>query len=186
MLAQKGLRLGMGREGTGVATAAPADEEAKRGDDEILKKPIGDLELSVRSRNCMERLNIKSIGDLTSRSEAELLAVKNFGTTSLAEIKQRLGELGLTLRQDGSATAAPGLPGLPASLLEDLPPELFPVGASIVPKTATPDPRSTPCHVVPITDPPLSRKIALITLKGQSLLPTAQRLAQWCRELLAD
>jgi DNA-directed RNA polymerase subunit alpha len=117
MLAQKGLRLGMGREGTGVTAAPVADEEGRRGDDEVLKKPISDLELSVRSRNCMERLNIKSIGDLTSRSEAELLAVKNFGTTSLAEIKQRLGELSLTLRQEGTP-AAPSIAPLPIGALE--------------------------------------------------------------------
>jgi DNA-binding transcriptional LysR family regulator len=60
------------------------------------------------------------------------------------------------------------------------------LGACILPKTATPDPRSTSCHVVPITDPPLSRQIALITLKGQSLPPAAQRLVQLCREMLAD
>lgn len=107
MLAQKGLRLGMFREGTGAAPPV-AEEEKRANDDEMLKKPIGDLELSVRSRNCMERLNIKSIGELCSRSEAELLAVKNFGHTSLNEIKQRLGELGLSLRQDATPAAAPG------------------------------------------------------------------------------
>lgn len=104
MLAQKGLRLGMFREGVATPAGAPAsDEEKKAGDEELLKKPIGDLELSVRSRNCMERLNIRTIGELVQRSEQELLAVKNFGQTSLNEIKQRLGELGLSLRQEASA-----------------------------------------------------------------------------------
>jgi DNA-directed RNA polymerase subunit alpha len=123
MLAQKGLRLGMFREGAGALPAAAPDEEKKANDDEMLKKPIGDLELSVRSRNCMERLNIKSIGELCQRSETELLAVKNFGHTSLNEIKQRLGELGLTLRQEAplpaAAEPAPGLEfgGEPPSIL---------------------------------------------------------------------
>jgi DNA-directed RNA polymerase subunit alpha len=101
MLAQKGLRLGMFREAPAAAGApAPVPEERKTGREEILKKPIGDLELSVRARNCMERLNIRTIGDLVERTEGELLAVKNFGQTSLSEIKQRLGELGLALRSE--------------------------------------------------------------------------------------
>ena len=101
MLAQKGLRLGMFREGaTGGAAAPPgAAEEGKRaGDEELLKKPISELELSVRSRNCMERLNIRSIGELVAKSESELLSVKNFGQTSLNEIKTKLDEFGMALR----------------------------------------------------------------------------------------
>ncbi len=108
MLAQKGLRLGMFRENpAAVASAgaggpgAPADEP-RRAQDEILKKPIGELELSVRSKNCMERLNIRTIGDLVQRSEQDLLSVKNFGQTSLSEIKQKLADLGLSLRVESA------------------------------------------------------------------------------------
>jgi DNA-directed RNA polymerase subunit alpha len=96
MLAQKGLRLGMGKmdiERLGQqAGAAPNVPE------EVMKKPISDLELSVRSRKCMERLAIETVGDLMQKTEAELLAAKNFGQTSLNEVKQRLEEFGLRLK----------------------------------------------------------------------------------------
>ena len=59
--------------------------------------PVADLELSVRARNCMERLNLRTIGELVQKSEQELMSVKNFGQTSLSEIKQRLASQGLTL-----------------------------------------------------------------------------------------
>ncbi|MFC1706467.1 DNA-directed RNA polymerase subunit alpha C-terminal domain-containing protein [Planctomycetota bacterium] len=101
MLAQKGLRLGMFRDGEEVPVAEKDGADPARGtagDEEILKKAVSELELSVRARNCMERLNIRTIGELIERSEAELLAVKNFGQTSLNEVKQRLAEHGLTLR----------------------------------------------------------------------------------------
>ena len=54
---------------------------------QILETPISDFELSVRSRNCLRKMNILTIGDLLSISEAELLSYKNFGETSLKEIK---------------------------------------------------------------------------------------------------
>ena len=54
----------------------------------------------VRSRKCIEKLNIRTIGDLIQHSEAELLMAKNFGMTSLTEIKQRLTDVGLSLRDD--------------------------------------------------------------------------------------
>ena len=59
---------------------------------------IHELELSVRSRKCLQRLGINTLGELTARTEADLLATKNFGQTSLNEIKRRLSESGLTLR----------------------------------------------------------------------------------------
>ena len=66
---------------------------------EILGKSVGDLELSVRSRKALQRLNINSLGELASRTEDELLGCKNFGTTSLNEIKQQLATFGMTLRK---------------------------------------------------------------------------------------
>jgi DNA-directed RNA polymerase subunit alpha len=96
MLAQKGLRLGMGKMDVNALVSGP---EAKQNiPEEVLKKPVADLELSVRSRKCMERLNIEVLGDLIEKTEAELLAAKNFGQTSLNEIKQRLEEHGLRLK----------------------------------------------------------------------------------------
>ena len=65
-----------------------------------LSKPITDLDLSVRARKCMARLGITVIGELTSKTADELLSTRNFGVTSLNEIRQKLGELGLSLRND--------------------------------------------------------------------------------------
>ena len=67
---------------------------------ELMDRPIADLELSVRSRKALQRLDIKSIGELCSRSDEELLGCKNFGQTSLNEIKQILASFGLQLRRD--------------------------------------------------------------------------------------
>jgi DNA-directed RNA polymerase subunit alpha len=76
------------------------DEEKERKDDkraQILKIPVTDFELSVRSRNCLARMNIRSLGDLIRKTEAELLSFKNFGETSLNEIKEILRSKGLRL-----------------------------------------------------------------------------------------
>ncbi|NLF31297.1 MAG: hypothetical protein GX591_10475 [Planctomycetes bacterium] len=59
---------------------------------------MADLELSVRARRALDRLGILTLGDLAARSDSELLSCKNFGQTSLNEIKQRLAEHGLSLR----------------------------------------------------------------------------------------
>jgi DNA-directed RNA polymerase subunit alpha len=64
---------------------------------EKLRLPISELELSVRSSNCLREANIKNIADLVRRSEEEMLSFKNFGKKSLSEIKQLLGGMGLTL-----------------------------------------------------------------------------------------
>jgi len=76
------------------------DEDQERRDDKrnkLLRTPINDFELSVRSRNCLSKMNIKSLGDLVKKTEAELLSYKNFGETSLAEIKEILKIKGLRL-----------------------------------------------------------------------------------------
>ena len=62
-------------------------------------KSVADLELSVRSRKALQRLNINTVGELASRTEAELLGCKNFGQTSLNEIKQQLSGFGMSLRK---------------------------------------------------------------------------------------
>jgi DNA-directed RNA polymerase subunit alpha len=59
---------------------------------------VDDIELSVRSRKCLQRLNVRTVGELINKTEAELLGCKNFGVTSLNEVKQQLGELSLSLR----------------------------------------------------------------------------------------
>ena len=58
---------------------------------------MDELELSVRSANCLKHANIKLIGDLVQKTEAEILATKNFGRKSLNEIKEILDEMGLSL-----------------------------------------------------------------------------------------
>ena len=127
LLAGRGLRMGQfsdepdadggGEAAAAAAGAAGGPAPAGLGDDaaadydpataglgetpgELLEKPIGDLDLSVRSRKALQRLNIQSVGELASRSDEELLACKNFGQTSLNEIKQILASYGLGLRKD--------------------------------------------------------------------------------------
>lgn len=98
ILASKGLRLGMRTEDA-LSYAPPEGEEGAppEGDDK-LAQAIDSLELSVRSRRCMERINIKTVGELTEKTEAELMAAPNFGQTSLNEVRQKLAELGLSLK----------------------------------------------------------------------------------------
>jgi len=64
---------------------------------ENLFRSVDELELSVRSANCLKHANIKLIGDLVQKTEAEILATKNFGRKSLNEIKEILAEMGLGL-----------------------------------------------------------------------------------------
>jgi DNA-directed RNA polymerase subunit alpha len=62
---------------------------------ELLKMPVEELELSVRSANCLRAANIKSIGDLVQKSESEMLKYRNFGRKSLSELADILHEMGL-------------------------------------------------------------------------------------------
>ena len=62
-----------------------------------LALPISELELSVRSSHCLDTENIRTVGDLVGYTEEQLMEVRNFGQTSLEEIKRKLGELGLTV-----------------------------------------------------------------------------------------
>jgi DNA-directed RNA polymerase subunit alpha len=72
-----------------------SEESAKL--NENLDKSVDELELSVRSANCLQNANIRFIGELVQKSEAEMLKTKNFGRKSLKEIKEILAEMGLTL-----------------------------------------------------------------------------------------
>jgi DNA-directed RNA polymerase subunit alpha len=64
--------------------------------------PIEELELGVRSYNCLKRVGIETIGDLVTKSEGELAAIPNFGKKSIEEVKETLATHGLTLRGDES------------------------------------------------------------------------------------
>jgi DNA-directed RNA polymerase subunit alpha len=80
-----------------VEREEPKGEEPKRRLNENLFRRIDELELSVRSANCLENADIKYIGELVQRTEAEMLRTKNFGRKSLNEIKEILTEMGLSL-----------------------------------------------------------------------------------------
>ncbi len=75
---------------------APRDEEAEKLN-ENLWRTVDELELSVRSANCLQNANIKYIGELVQKTESEMLKTKNFGRKSLKEIKEILAEMGLSL-----------------------------------------------------------------------------------------
>jgi DNA-directed RNA polymerase subunit alpha len=75
---------------------AEADEDLKAFN-ENLNRPVEELELSVRSANCLQNANIKLIGQLVQKTEAEMLKTKNFGRKSLKEIKEILASMGLNL-----------------------------------------------------------------------------------------
>ena len=76
------------------------DEDLEKKEDrlnQILRIPITDFELSVRARNCLSKMGINTLGDMVEKPETELLTYKNFGETSLAEIKEILASKGLRL-----------------------------------------------------------------------------------------
>ncbi len=111
LMAQHGLRVGQN-----LAAPKPAREAQTAGwnaglgflqqpdlspqEQALLSRPASDLNLSVRARKCMARLGITTMGELIQRTPDEMLATKNFGVTSLNEIRQQLAELGLKLRND--------------------------------------------------------------------------------------
>jgi DNA-directed RNA polymerase subunit alpha len=100
MLAMKGLRLGQGLEGQYSRARKQIYEELRgKAPESVLNKPISVLDLSVRARKALQLLNIQTLGDLATRTEAELMGVKNFGATSLNEIQAKLNEFGLDLRK---------------------------------------------------------------------------------------
>ena len=91
-------------------SAVLADEEKEKEVQrlrDMLSKPIEDLDLSVRARNCLDAENLASVGELVRRTEADLLRIKNFGKTSLKEIKKKLTDLGLSLGMDLPDNAVP-------------------------------------------------------------------------------
>jgi DNA-directed RNA polymerase subunit alpha len=84
-------------EGFVVEEEEVLEEEPKKMLNENLFRRIEEIELSVRSANCLENADIKYIGELVQKTEAEMLRTKNFGRKSLNEIKEILSEMGLAL-----------------------------------------------------------------------------------------
>lgn len=98
------------------------DEEARRQQDrmsQVLSIPVTDFELSVRSRNCLQRMGVMTLGDLTETTEQELLASKNFGETSLIEIREMLSSKGLELGQFAHQKREQELPYNPETMSPD-------------------------------------------------------------------
>jgi DNA-directed RNA polymerase subunit alpha len=94
------LRAGPGgvlTDGNGASAAGAPGAPARSGMDDIL---IEELELGVRSYNCLKRAGIQTVGDLISKSEGELNAIPNFGKKSIDEVIETLGARGLNLRDD--------------------------------------------------------------------------------------
>ena len=90
------LFAGLG-EGTGglVLGPEPGEEEASG----ILAQPIEDMDLTVRSYNCLKREGVATVGDLVQKTEEDLLEIRNFGQKSIDEVKAKLEEMGLGLRK---------------------------------------------------------------------------------------
>src|SRR5206468_8598891 len=78
-------------------TVGPAEDESLPSDYGIT---VEELNLSVRSYNCLKREGINTVGDLVEKSEAELMDIRNFGQKSIDEVKAKLEELGLGLREE--------------------------------------------------------------------------------------
>ena len=84
-------------------------EEEEASADEVNKKlavPVSELDLSVRASNCLEYANIKTLGELVTKEEDELLELKNFGKTTLVEIKKKLNQLGLSFKVNEDVSRA--------------------------------------------------------------------------------
>jgi DNA-directed RNA polymerase subunit alpha len=122
------------------------DEQEQRQRDrleQIMTLPVSDFELSVRSRNCLAKMGIQTLGDLARTSEAEVLASKNFGETSLVEIKEMLASKGLSLGQFAEPTAT----------------------AEPLPSFAEPVEEETEIHGLPVTELNLSVRARKCTTK---------------------
>jgi len=97
ILDQKSLHLGMALENKELQTEESPSTETTE-DRSLQNKSVDDMQLSVRARKCLHKLNIRTLGELIRTTDAELLGCKNFGVTSLNEIKRTLASMGLSLR----------------------------------------------------------------------------------------
>jgi DNA-directed RNA polymerase subunit alpha len=100
MLTQKGLVLGqLAHEKRHMQPQLSVTLSPSPLSSDVMSRPVSVLQLSVRARKCLQGLNISTIGELTMQTENELMSSRNFGQTSLQEIKSSLAELGLSLRE---------------------------------------------------------------------------------------
>ena len=99
MLTSRGLRLGQNLETAYHRVRAEVyDDLREKASEEVLNQPITSLNFSVRSRKALQILGVQTVGDLATRTEAELMGIKNFGSTSLDEVREKLEMVGLELR----------------------------------------------------------------------------------------
>ncbi|NOR65545.1 MAG: DNA-directed RNA polymerase subunit alpha [Candidatus Scalindua sp.] len=101
----------LGRElpNAGEKQIEQVDEKVEDSEDEVKKKvvvSVAELDLSVRASNCLEYANIKTVNELVTKEEEELLELKNFGKTTLVEIKKKLNQLGLSFKNPGEVNRA--------------------------------------------------------------------------------
>ena len=133
----------------------------------VLRIPVTDFELSVRARNCLQRMNIHTLGDLICRTEQELLAFKNFGETSLQEVKDILAMKGLRLGmtipgRSGTQVIADQLGGEEVPEVED---EAVPAAPAARPKKVwSDDPNDVRNKSVAELDLSVRSRAALATL----------------------
>ena len=103
IMASKGLQIGQfaGKE-TAESTSYAIETPANLSPEEraVMEAPVNDLQLSVRCRKCLNRLGVATVGQLLVKTPDELLSIRNFGVTSLNELRAALAERGLSLRND--------------------------------------------------------------------------------------
>jgi len=80
---------------TGIMNAKQEDSKMKK-----LETAIDELDFSVRAYNCLKRAGVNSLGDLTSKSEMEMMKIRNLGKKSLKEVIDKIKEMGLKFRED--------------------------------------------------------------------------------------
>jgi DNA-directed RNA polymerase subunit alpha len=90
------LFAGVGEGSGGLVLGPEQTEDEQTG---VLAKPIEDMDLTVRSYNCLKREGVTTVGELVQKSEEDLLEIRNFGQKSIDEVKAKLEEMGLSLRQ---------------------------------------------------------------------------------------
>ena len=93
------LARGLNEEAEGIEIG-PSDSDEQLEEDYNL--PVEDLNLTQRSYNCLKREGIHTVGELTARSEADLMDIRNFGQKSITEVKEKLAELGFSLKDSGT------------------------------------------------------------------------------------
>lgn len=85
--------------GPGGIIMSPEEKLAAIGTDPVRSMPIEDLELTVRTYNCLKREGVGTVGELMDRTEEELLAIRNFGSKSVDEVREKLAEMGIGIKE---------------------------------------------------------------------------------------